>query len=60
MLSLAKLDNPQHKVCFSSFDISKTLGNILLSLEAVIYENDIELDFNINKNIFINGEKRKY
>ncbi|GAA0123838.1 MAG: GHKL domain-containing protein [Clostridium argentinense] len=57
MLSLAKLDNPQHKVCFSSFDISKTLENILLSFEAVIYENDIELDFNINKNIFINGEK---
>lgn len=57
MLSLAKLDNPQQKVYFSSFDISKTLENILLSFEAVLYESNIELDFHTNKNIFINGEK---
>ena len=57
MLSLAKID---YNIChdeFVVFNLSKLLNNILLTFEAVIFENKIELESNIEEDISIKGDK---
>ena len=41
----------------SIFNLSKLLSNILLTFEAVIFENRIELESNIGENIELKGDK---
>ena len=57
MLSLAKLDANRGHDEFLVFNLSKLLNNILLTFEAVIFENKIELDSNIEEDISIKGDK---
>ncbi len=57
MLSLAKLDIEENKLILSSIDISKIIENMLISFDAIIFENNISLEENITKNIFINGNE---
>lgn len=55
MLSLARLDVEENKLIVSSIDISNIIESMLLTFDAVIFENKITLDTNINKNIMIKG-----
>lgn len=57
MLSLAKLDIEENKINMTSLNITKTLESVILGFEAVIFENNIEFETNITKNIEINGDK---
>ena len=57
MLSLAKLDANRGHDEFVVFNLSKLLNNILLTFEAVIFENNIELESNIGEDISIKGDK---
>lgn len=57
MLSLAKLDVEENRVNLLPMNISKIIESVLLGFDAVIYENNIELETNIVKNIEINGDK---
>ena len=57
MLSLAKLDTNKELIEFTPFDISKLMNNILLTFEAVIFENNIEFLSNIEEDIIIKGDK---
>ena len=57
MLSLAKLDANRGHDEFVVFNLSKLLNNILLTFEAVIFENKIELESNIEEDISIKGDK---
>ena len=57
MLSLAKLDSNRGHDEFVVFNLSKLLNNILLTFEAVIFENKIELESNIEEDISIKGDK---
>ena len=57
MLSLAKLDVNENKLNFTSINISKIIESMLLMFDAVIYENEIDLESNITKDIFINGHQ---
>lgn len=57
MLSLAKLDANKGYDEFVVFNLSKLLNNILLTFEAVIFENKIELESNIEEDISIKGDK---
>lgn len=57
MLTLAKLDTNKELQEFSEFDFSKLVNNILLTFEAVIFENRIELESNILKDIKLKGDK---
>ncbi|WP_291652989.1 ATP-binding protein [Clostridium sp.] len=57
MLSLAKLDTGKELIEFSTFDLSKLLNNILLTFEAVIFENKIELETNILNDVLLKGDK---
>lgn len=57
MLSLAKMDAAENKLPLSPINISKIVESMILMFDAVIYENNIELETNISKNLFINGDK---
>ena len=55
MLSLAKLDVEENKLIISDINLSNIIENMLLTFDAIIFENKITLDTNINKNIMIKG-----
>lgn len=57
MLSLAKLDTGKELENFTVFDISKLINNVLLTFEAVLFENNIELSSNIEEDITIKGDR---
>lgn len=57
MLTLAKLDTNRQLQEFSEFDFSKLVNNILLTFEAVIFENRIQLESNILKDVKLKGDK---
>lgn len=57
MLSLAKLDTGKELEKFTVFDISKLINNVLLTFEAVLFENNIELSSNIEEDITIKGDR---
>lgn len=57
MLSLAKLDVEENKLMLSSINLSNIMESMLLTFDAVIFENRITLDTNINKNIMINANE---
>ncbi|MGL5348246.1 MAG: sensor histidine kinase, partial [Peptostreptococcaceae bacterium] len=56
MLSLAKLDVEENKIELHSINMSKIVQSIMLGFDAIIYENGIELEENISRDIFINGD----
>lgn len=57
MLSLAKLDIEENKLIISTINLSNIIERMLLTFDAVIFENKISLNTNINKNIMINGNE---
>lgn len=57
MLTLAKLDNLNEKTNFISFNFSDLINNILLTFEAIIFENNIKLQSYIEDDIYIKGDK---
>lgn len=57
MLSLAKLDVEENKINFIPVNLSKTVESMILGFEAILFENGILLDTNIEKNISINGDE---
>lgn len=56
MLSLAKLDEDKKVLNLQPININKILENLLMSFEAVFFENKIELENNLKDNFFINGD----
>ena len=59
MLSLAKLDSGKEFFDFSNFNISHLVDNIILTFEAIIFENEIEFESDIKQEIYVNGDKEK-
>ncbi|MCF0149463.1 MAG: GHKL domain-containing protein [Clostridium sp.] len=57
MLSLAKLDTGKELEEFQVFNISKLINNVLLTFEAVFFENNIQLSSNIEDDITIKGDR---
>lgn len=53
MLSLAKLDVEENKLIVSTINFSNIINSMLLTFDAVIFENKITLDTNINKDIMV-------
>ncbi|TGY43620.1 GHKL domain-containing protein [Clostridium sartagoforme] len=59
MLSLTKLDSNKVMEEKSSFDLSKVLDSILLGFEAVVFENNIILETEIQKNVDLKAKKEE-
>ena len=57
MLSLAKMDVAENKLTLVPINMSKIIESMILMFDAVIYENNINLETNISKDLHINGDK---
>ena len=57
MLSLAKMDTAENQLPLSHINLSKIVESMLLMFDAIIYENNINLETNISKDLFVNGDK---
>jgi signal transduction histidine kinase len=57
MLSLTKLDTDENRLTLFSINISKIIESMILMFDAVMYENNIELETKISKDLFIYGDK---
>ena len=57
MLSLAKMDVAENKLTLVPINMSKIIESMILMFDAVIYENNINLETNISKDLYINGDK---
>jgi len=57
LLYLAKVDNNEKLGIESDFNLSDVIMNQVLSFEAVIYENNLELKCDIEENLKFKGDK---
>ena len=57
MLSLAKMDTAENQPPLVPINMSKIVQSMILMFEAIIYENNINLETNINESLFVNGDK---
>ena len=59
MLSLAKMDTAENKLPLSPINMSKIVESMILMFDAVLYENNIELETNISKKLIYKWLIRK-
>jgi two-component system, OmpR family, sensor histidine kinase CiaH len=59
LLYLTQMDNSEIKMIFSDFNISETVENVIMTMEAVFFENNMTLDYNIEPNIIIHGNSEQ-
>lgn len=59
LLYLAKVDNSDIKLISTDFDLSETIENVILTMEASIFENNMFLDYNIEPNVISHGNSEQ-
>lgn len=57
MLSLAKLDAQESNIILLPINISKIIESMILMFHAIIYENNLNLEYDIKKDVFVHGDK---
>lgn len=57
LLEAARVDQGTDEMQFSIFDLSETVSNALLPFDSVFYEQELELDGDIQPNIRISGSQ---
>lgn len=57
MLSLAKLDAQKSNIILLPINISKIIESMILMFDAIIYENNLNLESDIKKDVFVHGDK---
>ena len=57
LLELARLDNNRAQIKTDTFDLSKLINDSILPFEPLFYENDMELEADIDDNINVEGSK---
>lgn len=59
LLYLTQVDYSDIKMIFTNFNLSEVVENIILTMEAVIFENNISLDYNIEANLVVYGSSEQ-
>ncbi|MCT8975051.1 HAMP domain-containing histidine kinase [Clostridium sp. CX1] len=59
LLYLAQVDHSDIKLIFTNFDLSEAIENIVLTMEASIFENNILLDYDIEPDIIAYGNSEQ-
>lgn len=59
LLYLTQMDYSETKMIFSNFNISDAVENVILTMEAVSFENNITLDSSIEPDIMVNGNSEQ-
>lgn len=55
LLYLTQVDYSDVKMIFSDLNVSETVENVIMTMEALIFENDILLDYDIEPNLLTHG-----
>jgi len=55
LLYLTQVDYSEVKMIFTDFNLSDTVENVLLTMEAVVFESNITLENNIEQGLFAHG-----
>lgn len=59
LLYLAQVDYSDIKLISTDFDLSETIENVILTMEASIFENNILFDYNIEPNVISHGNSEQ-
>lgn len=59
LLFLAQLDYSDVKMIYSDFNLSETVENVILTMEAVIFENNIAFDYEVEPDLVIHGNSEQ-
>ncbi len=59
LLYLAQLDYSDGKMIYSDFDLSKTVENVILTMEAVIFEDNLSFKYDVEPNLTIHGNNEQ-
>ena len=55
LLYLARIDHDDGNVIFSKVSFSEAVESVILLMEAVIFENNVNLTYDITPDLFVNG-----
>lgn len=55
LLYLTEMDDSKANMIFSKFDMSEAVENIILTMEAIIFEKNVLLDYDIEPNLTVQG-----
>ena len=55
LLYLARIDHDDRNVIFSKVSFSEAAESVILLMEAVIFENNVNLTYDITPDLFVNG-----
>ena len=55
LLYLTQTDNSNNKMIYSKFSMSEAVENIILTMEAVIFEHNLSLNYELEPALFIHG-----
>ncbi|TCK90590.1 signal transduction histidine kinase [Natranaerovirga hydrolytica] len=59
LLYLSHIDSINNDFTFSSFNLTETLEQVLLAMEAIIFEKNIALHYELEENIYLYGIKEQ-
>jgi len=59
LLYLAQTDHSDIKLISTDFNLSETIENVILTMEAIIFENNMFLDYTIEPNIICYGNNEQ-
>lgn len=59
LLYLTQIDYSDIRMIFTDFNMSETVENIILTMEAVIFENSISLHYDIEPNLITHGNSEQ-
>ncbi|OQB59666.1 MAG: Sensor histidine kinase YycG [Bacteroidetes bacterium ADurb.Bin141] len=59
LLYLTQVDYSDQKMISAHFNLSETVENVLLTMEAVIFEHTIDLHYDIEPDLFIQGNREQ-
>lgn len=59
LLYLTQMDDTRTEVIYSKFNLSEAVETIILTMEAVIFEKDLSLDYEIEPNLTAHGNSEQ-
>ncbi|WP_055666714.1 sensor histidine kinase [Desnuesiella massiliensis] len=59
LLYLTQMDYSEIKMIFTDFNLSEAVENVILTMEAIIFENNISLTYDIEPNLMIHGNSEQ-
>lgn len=59
LLYLTEMDDSRTSMIFSKFNLSEAVETIILTMEAVVFEKDVALDYDIEPDLFVKGNREQ-